>query len=235
LLSSRAAAGTLLLILLVAFSLAALTGCARRPPPHRPPPAPPTVPEPGPPAARPLGEGMASWYGVPFHGRRTANGEIYDMEKLTAAHKTLAFDTIVRVTNLKNGRTVEVRINDRGPFVEGRIIDLSLSAARQLDMVADGVVPVRLDLVTGPHALTNYYTVQVAAFRERQNAAELVRRLERSYQPVLLREFDAPEGRYYRVWVGRVPSEEAARRLAQQLRREEQLNGIIVRLDEHDR
>lgn len=154
------------------------------------------------------------------------------MEKLTAAHRTLPFDTIVRVTNLKNGRATEVRINDRGPFVEGRIIDLSLAAARQLEMVADGVVPVRLDHVTGPHPLTSHYTIQVGAFRERGNAEQLQRRLERQYQPVFIREYDAPEGRYYRVWVGRVSSEDAARRLAERLLREEQLAGIIVRLDE---
>lgn len=181
---------------------------------------------------QPLEEGLASWYGVPFHGRRTANGEIYDMEKLTAAHRTLPFDTIVRVTNLKNGRATEVRVNDRGPFVEGRIIDLSLAAARQLDMVADGVVRVRLDRVTGPHPLASHYTVQVGAFRELVNAEELRRRLERRYQPVSIHEYDAPEGRYFRVWVGRVPSEDAARRLVERLRREEQLAGIIVRLDE---
>lgn len=91
--------------------------------------------------------GEASWYGEPFHGRRAANGEIYNMHRLTAAHKTLPFETMVRVTNLWNGRHVVVRITDRGPFVEYRIIDLSLKAAKKLDMVEDGVVPVGIQIL----------------------------------------------------------------------------------------
>jgi rare lipoprotein A len=91
--------------------------------------------------------GVASWYGGKFHGRMTANGEIYDMYDLTAAHKTLPFDTLVEVENLDNGLRVEVRINDRGPFVRGRIIDLSEVAADELGMTDDGVVPVRLSVI----------------------------------------------------------------------------------------
>jgi rare lipoprotein A len=91
--------------------------------------------------------GIASWYGVPYHGRRSANGEIYDMEKFTAAHRTLPFDTWIEVTNLVNKKQIDVRITDRGPFVDGRIIDLSLAAARQLDMVASGIVKVRIKVI----------------------------------------------------------------------------------------
>lgn len=91
--------------------------------------------------------GEASWYGKPYHGRQAANGEVYNMNKLTAAHKTLPFETMVRVTNLWNGRHVDVRITDRGPFVEGRIIDLSYKAAKKLDMVEDGVAPVGLQIL----------------------------------------------------------------------------------------
>ena len=91
--------------------------------------------------------GEASWYGKPYHGRLTANGEKYNMRKLTAAHRTLPFDTKVRVTNLRNGRRVKVRINDRGPFVGGRIIDLSRKAASKLKMIEDGVVPVGLQIL----------------------------------------------------------------------------------------
>ncbi len=82
--------------------------------------------------------GIASWYGHPYHGRQAANGEIYDMEKLTAAHRTLPFDTWVRVENISNGKTVEVRITDRGPFVGDRIIDLSHAAAREIEMIGPG-------------------------------------------------------------------------------------------------
>ncbi len=101
-----------------------------------------------PPDAVPRGyteTGMASWYGKKFHGRRTANGERYDMNALTAAHPRLPFGTVVRVTSLDNGRSVVVRINDRGPFKKGRIIDLSRAAARKLHMIKRGVVKVRLE------------------------------------------------------------------------------------------
>ena len=88
--------------------------------------------------------GIASWYGHPYHGRASASGEIYDMEALTAAHRTLPFGTWVRVLNLTNSKLVEVRINDRGPFIEGRIIDLSHAAARVIEMIGPGTAPVRL-------------------------------------------------------------------------------------------
>jgi rare lipoprotein A len=90
-------------------------------------------------------EGIASYYGHEFHGRQTASGEIYDETKLTAAHRTLSFGTRVRVTNLENGRNVTALINDRGPFVEGRVIDLSYRAAQELDFVRDGLVRVRVE------------------------------------------------------------------------------------------
>ena len=99
-------------------------------------------------------KGNASWYGNPFHGRLTANGETYDMNQMTAAHKTLPFGSLVKVTNLKNGLSTVVRINDRGPYVEGRNIDLSYAAAQHLDMLGTGVIPVRLDIIKPPHVLT---------------------------------------------------------------------------------
>ncbi len=91
--------------------------------------------------------GMASWYGEEFHGRLTASGEIFDMHKLTAAHRELPLGTRVRVTNLKNRKRVVVKVNDRGPFVQGRIIDLSYGAAKKIGMLADGVVKVRIEVV----------------------------------------------------------------------------------------
>jgi len=96
---------------------------------------------------RPVQTGYASWYGKPHHGRRTASGEIYDMNQLTAAHPSLAMGTRVLVTNLRNGRSVELRVNDRGPTVRGRILDLSYAAARELGAVGNGVVPVRVRVV----------------------------------------------------------------------------------------
>ncbi len=94
--------------------------------------------------AREIGRGLASWYGEPFHGRRTANGEVFDMNALTAAHKTLPFGTRVRVENPATGQAVVVRINDRGPFRPGRVIDLSRAAAERIGLVQAGVAPVVL-------------------------------------------------------------------------------------------
>lgn len=102
--------------------------------------------------AGPRGDGLASWYGPGFHGRRTASGEVFDMHAMTAAHRSLAMGTYVRVTNLQNNRTTVVRINDRGPFKKGRVIDLSYQAAQQLGMVEAGVVPVRLEVARSPVA-----------------------------------------------------------------------------------
>jgi rare lipoprotein A len=130
-------------VLLMAMSLTVFTGCAKKSTAHAPSPVKP---------AR-IGEietGIASWYGVPYNGRRAADGEIYDMEQLTAAHRTLPFNTWVEVTNLENNRKVNVRIIDRGPFVNGRIIDLSLAAAREIDMVRQGIVRVRIKVIRRP-------------------------------------------------------------------------------------
>jgi rare lipoprotein A len=177
-------------------------------------------------------EGFSSWYGVPFHGRRAANGEIYDMYKLTAAHRTLPFESVVRVTNLTNGRISEVRITDRGPFVENRILDVSFAAAKELDMVTMGVAPVRLELLGGSRPLEGSFTVQVGAFLARENAEGLRERLAERYSPVFIHEYDSPNGLFYRVRVGRLPSPEAARQFAEQLRGEEGFVAFVVRLDE---
>lgn len=117
-------------------------------------------------------EGVASWYGPGFHGKKTANGETYDQSELTAAHRTLPFNSIVRVTNTRNGRSVVVRINDRGPYVQGRIIDLSKAAADQLDMVGPGLAHVRLTLLQTNQPVSRrnidreLFTVQVASYED---------------------------------------------------------------------
>ena len=181
-----------------------------------------------------LQEGNASWYGVPFNGRRASNGEIYDMNKLTAAHRTLPFDTLVRVTNLNNGKSTTVRITDRGPFVENRIIDLSLAAAREIESVGPGVVPVRLEVLTpGVDVTGGFFTVQVGAFRDPGNAQRLRDRLNGSYSPVFVQQYDSAEGLYYRVRVGKVAGEDAARQFGEQLRQREGFTPMVVRLDEN--
>ena len=177
-------------------------------------------------------EGNASWYGIPFHGRHASNGEVYDMNKLTAAHRTLPFDSKVRVTNLTNGKSTIVRITDRGPFVEGRIIDLSMAAAREIDSIGAGVVPVRIEVVSPIDPTIGFFTVQVGAFRDRSNAERLRERLSASYSPIFIQNYDSPNGVYYRVRVGKVPGEDAARQFGEQLRSREGFTSFIVRLDE---
>jgi rare lipoprotein A len=169
---------------------------------------------------------------VPFHGRRASNGEIYDMYKLTAAHRTLPFETMVRVTNLSNGKSTVVRITDRGPFVDNRIIDLSLAAAREMDSVVAGVVPVRVEVLGGVDPTAGFFTVQVGAFRDRGNAERLRERLNASYSPIFIQGYDSPDGVFYRVRVGRVSGEEAARQFGEQLRARESFTPFVTRLDE---
>jgi rare lipoprotein A len=178
-------------------------------------------------------QGNASWYGIPFDGRRASNGEIYDMHKLTAAHRTLPFDTVVRVTNLSNGKSTVVRITDRGPFVDNRIIDLSMAAAQEIDSIGPGVVPVRLEILSpGIDPTSGFFTVQVGAFRDRGNAERLRERLNAAYSPIFIQPYDSPDGLFYRVRVGKVPGEDAAQHFGEQLRNREGIKPIVVRLDD---
>jgi rare lipoprotein A len=174
--------------------------------------------------------GYASWYGDPYHGRRAANGEIYDKNKLTAAHLTMPFETWVKVTNLENNRSVDVRITDRGPFVKGRIIDVSQEAARQLRMIAAGTALVRLDVLStnaAPPLVS--YAVQVASFRERAAAEQLQQALQSRYGGAFVEPYEANDGLFYRVRVGPKQTIAEARNLATQLGREN-LSGFVVRL-----
>jgi rare lipoprotein A len=204
------------------------------------PPPPASEPIPSPPRPTPLvpgsyaEQGVASWYGVPFHGRRAASGEIFDMNTLVAAHRTLPFGSFVRVTNLNNGKQADVRIIDRGPFVEGRVLDLAHAAAVALGMIGTGTAPVRIELLSAPGPLTGEFTVQIGAFADRSNAERLRDRLLVRYQTILIQEYDAPSGHFYRVRVGRVPSPDAAQQLAQQLRDADGFQTFVVRLDNAD-
>jgi len=177
-------------------------------------------------------EGNASWYGVPFHGRHASNGEIYDMYKLTAAHRTLPFETMVRVTNLNNGKSTVVRITDRGPFVDNRIIDLSFAAAQEVDSVGPGVVPVRVEVLGGVDPTAGFFTVQVGAFRDRSNAERLRDRLNASYSPIFIQQYDSPDGIFYRVRVGKISGEDAAHQFGEQLHDREGFTPFVTRLDD---
>lgn len=231
-----------LLILTLCLGALLLAGCAKK--------APPAPGEPGRPRGKPYRvwgttyypyrdargfqeTGLASWYGPNFHGRRTSNGERYDMEALTAAHKLLPFNTYVRVTNQRTGQEAVVRINDRGPFVDGRIIDLSRAAARKVGVLGPGTAPVKLvavgyqpepsALAQGPPAQPKVlklgpFTVQVGAFTVEGNAWRLAALLRSKYPDVQVVRYDRGDMVFQRVRVGRLDSLSEAQKLQTRLR-----------------
>ena len=177
--------------------------------------------------------GIASWYGHPYHGRRAANGEIYDMEKMTAAHRTMPFNTWVRVQNLSNDRTVDVRIQDRGPFVGGRIIDLSHAAAREIAMIGPGTAKVKLTVIQPPkdfRAQPELFAVQVGAYSERKRAEAMQERMKERFGNARIVERAANQP-IWRVLVGQENSAEKAEALAEQVRTAGD-SAFVVRLDE---
>jgi rare lipoprotein A len=159
--------------------------------------------------------GIASWYGEDFHGKKTSSGEAYDMYALTAAHKTLPLGTYVRVHNLENNRQVELRINDRGPFVRSRIIDLSYAAAKEIGIVESGTASVEVVALATP-AVTDggtpryepvdlyagNFTFQVGAFVNRENAERLTSKLGQKYKNAHIKVYDRGDQIFYRVRVG---------------------------------
>ncbi|UCD10956.1 MAG: septal ring lytic transglycosylase RlpA family protein [Nitrospinaceae bacterium] len=165
-------------------------------------------------------EGVASWYGPGFHGKLTSNGEVYDMHATTAAHKTLPFNTRVRVVNLDNQRETEVRINDRGPFAGNRIIDLSYQAAKELGMIKSGIAPVRLVVTQRPGSggaleAGASYTVQLGVFQDRKNAERIISRLENSRMVP----YEAKDAGFYRVLWGSSEDYATANALKERARR----------------
>ncbi len=149
--------------------------------------------------------GLASWYGDQFDGRPTASGETFDMNALTAAHRTLPLGTWIDVTNLDNGRRAELRVNDRGPFVKGRVLDVSRAAARKLGFLVDGTARVRIVVSTPPRACRE---VQVGAYRDEGNARAMVSRLEEEGESA--RTEAGPDG-LTRVVAGPLDSDGASR------------------------
>ena len=242
-------AAPLLLLLLIALALASCghkqTQVAVPPPPPIPEekPAPPSPPAETantdeqirvPRDAKPIFEqtGMASWYGPPYHNRRGSNGEVYNMHAMTAAHLTLPLGSIVRVTNVKSGHSAVVRITDRGPFIEGRILDLSLAAAKILDVYGPGTAKVRLEVLESPAALDagGRWAVQIGSFPGEQGAAELADHLKRRYQTARVLKFASPTGDW---WV-RVRVLDDSRQRAQEVAHETvtaEAPVFLVRLD----
>jgi len=154
-----------------------------------------------PPDAKPLliETGMASWYGAPYHNRRGSNGEIYNMNAMTAAHRTLPLGCVVRVTNVKTGHSALVRITDRGPFVEGRVLDLSYAAAQKVDVWQPGVAQVRLEVLQSPAPLEQggRWAVQIGGFGEPDAAHDLADHLSRRYQTAKVLCFSSPVGEWW--------------------------------------
>lgn len=177
-------------------------------------------------------EGIASWYGIPFNGRAAADGEIYDMETLVAAHRLMPFNTWLKVTNLSNNKSVNVRVIDRGPFVDGRIIDLSKAAAREIDLLGPGIGRVRLEVIGAPADIpaNDFYAVQVGAFSVYENAERA--RIDYA-QRFGTAQLALRQGKIqmWRVLVGKESSIQSAQQLANRLAAENH-EVFVVRLDE---
>ncbi|MEK7714342.1 MAG: septal ring lytic transglycosylase RlpA family protein [candidate division NC10 bacterium] len=189
-----------------------VAGCARA-----------VVTAPAPPVAVGWEEtGEASWYGHPYHGRRTASGEVYDMAQMTAAHRTLPFGAWILVENRLNGRTTEVRVTARGPFVGDRLLDLSAAAARVLGAIGPGVIPVRLRVIAlaggaSRVAAGGAFTVQVAAFTTEDRARALRDQIEPEWPGARVERAAVAGQTYYRVRVGRYVTRGEAARAAERL------------------
>ena len=244
--------------------------CARHAPPSRPAPSPPRVlalPEtervkgskpywvngvryyPLPDAYGFVEYGKASWYGKEFHGRPTSSGEIYNMYGKTAAHKILPLDTVVKVTNLTNQKTILLPVNDRGPFVKGRVIDLSYGAARDLEMIGPGVVEVRVEAlarevgnVKGREGVTplievqdfrrGEFTIQVGAFENRQNALKLAERLRESLDEVGITLYEDARGKtFHRVQVSKSETLDQAEEMEKKLEAMGFVDAFMVRVE----
>jgi rare lipoprotein A len=238
------------ILVLLLSATALITGCGHKVAQQQVPPPPPIAPtEPAPSSSAPEKEpekidipanakpifaetGTASWYGAPYHNRRGSNGEIYNMNAMTAAHLTLPLGSIVRVTNLKTEHTALVRITDRGPFVSGRIIDLSMAAAKALDVYLPGTAKIRLEVLQSPVPLDSggRWAVQIGAFKNEKAAAKCAEHLQRRYQTAKVLKFRSPVG----AWWVRVRVLDDDRQRATALIREttaDDATVFLVRLD----
>ena len=219
---SRIAPGLAAAVILIAA--VTFQGCrASSPPVHRFP-------------GYPIGfieRGVASWYGPGFHGNKTANGERYDMHHLTAAHRTLPLGSVAVVRSLTSGRQVTVRINDRGPFVRGRILDLSLAGAQAIGMTGNGTDQIELKVVgySPRREGMGVLRVQVGAFSDLENARALFAQVRSEFQGGRIMQVDLAEGRRYRVQVGQFMMENEAQTASARLDRKFNLQSFVVRDD----
>jgi rare lipoprotein A len=211
-------------IALILFSGIAFQGCkASHPPVHRFP-------------GYPIGfveRGVASWYGPGFHGNKTANGERYDMHHLTAAHRTLPLGSIAVVRSLTSGRQVTVRINDRGPFARGRVLDLSLAGAKAIGMTGNGTDTVELRVVgysPRPQGM-GVLRVQIGAFSDPENARAMFERARSEFAGGRIVQVNLPDGRLYRVQIGQFLTEDEAQVASASLDRRLDVQSFVVRDD----
>jgi peptidoglycan lytic transglycosylase len=176
--------------------------------------------------------GLASWYGAPYHNRRSSNGEIYNMNAMTAAHRTLPLGSVVRVTNMKSGQSALLKITDRGPFVDGRIIDVSYAAAKALDIWQPGVARVKLEVLLTPVAIATggRWAVQIGSFGKQKEASDMAAHLARRYQTAKVDKFLSPVGDW---WVRvRVLNDDRTRAEALAHETETRVGSVyLVRLD----
>jgi rare lipoprotein A len=161
--------------------------------------------------------GVASWYGGEFHGRPTSSGEVYDMYQLTCAHNTLPLGTVVMVTNLENGRSLELKVNDRGPFVKERILDVSYAAAQMLGMWEKGTAPVKVEVIVPGVEPVQRFTLQVGSFGDETNAQRLAEQLRKNFENVYVATVETLTQKYHRVRVGQFDTKDAALIIAQKL------------------
>jgi len=196
----------------------ALTACASR---HRIP-----VEKRGPPPEQKIAKtevtkgvqyGIASWYGKDFHGKPTSSGEIYDMYQLTCAHNTLPLGTTVMVTHMENGKSIELKVNDRGPFVKDRIIDVSYAAAQILGMYEKGTAYVKVEPIGPVVEQVQRFTLQVGSFADEGNAQRLAEQLQKSFENVHVTTMETLTQKYHRVRVGQFETREEALSTAEKL------------------
>jgi rare lipoprotein A len=161
--------------------------------------------------------GVASWYGPDFHGKPTSSGEIYDMYQLTCAHNTLPLGTVVIVTNLENGKSLELKVNDRGPFAKDRIIDLSYAAASILGVYEKGTAWVKVETIGPWIEEVQRLTLQVASFTDENNAQRLAEQLRRDFDQVYVATVETSTQKYHRVRVGQFEERDSALRTAERL------------------
>ncbi|HIJ59574.1 MAG TPA: septal ring lytic transglycosylase RlpA family protein [Nitrospirae bacterium] len=219
------------ILLIILSSIIVLTSCApiKKPPPYQPPPVDDRkIPD----FERIEGKKqrvIASWYGKDFHGKPTASGEAFNMYAMTCAHREFPFGTMLYVTNPRNQKTVQCTINDRGPFIQGRDLDLSYGSAREIEILGMGVAPVDIEVfgrdnsyvktVTG-QITTGIMTIQIGSFREESNALRLKAGLDFKYKDVYITEVIIKGVKYYRVRLGSFRDPKEIKSLARQLAQE---------------